>query len=139
MGDMNAQISRNRDGFEQMMIGPFGSASHTNNNGERLILFCGINDHCIENSYFRHKMIHKYTWRSPDGHAENEIDYFCISQRWRSALQDVRSYRGADTGSDHQIFRSSLKLKFTKIKRTSLKKTIAVEILKNEDVADKSK
>ena len=84
-------------------------------------------------------MIYKYTWRSPDGHRENEIDYFCISQRWRSALQDVRRYRGADTGSDHQIFRASLKLKFTKIKRTSLKKTIAVEILKNEDVADKSK
>ena len=81
MGDMNAQISRNRDGFEQMMIGPFGSASHTNNNGERLILFCGINDHCIENSYFRHKMIHKYTWRSPDGNTKNEIDYLCISQR----------------------------------------------------------
>ena len=95
MGDMNAQISRNRDGFEQM-IGLFGSASHTNSNGERPILLCSINGLCIGNSYFRHKMIHKYTWRSPDGHAENEIDYFCISQRWRSALQDVRSYGGAD-------------------------------------------
>ena len=49
MGDMNAQISRNRDGFEQM-IGPFGSASHTNNSGERLILFCSINGLCIGNS-----------------------------------------------------------------------------------------
>ena len=107
---MNAQISRNRDGFEQM-IGPFGSASHTNNSGERLILFCSINGLCIGNSYFRHKMIHKYTWRSPDGHTENEIDYFCISQRRRSALQDVRSYRGTDVDSDHQLIRASLKLK----------------------------
>ena len=41
-------------------------------------------------------MIHKYTWRSPDGHKENEIGYFCISQRWQCALQDVRSYTGAD-------------------------------------------
>ena len=95
MGDVNAQISRNRDGFEQM-IGPFSSASHTNNNGERLILFCSINGLCIGNSYPRHKMIHKNTWRSPDAHTENETDYFCISQRWRSALQDVRSYGGAD-------------------------------------------
>ena len=58
MGDMNAQISRNRDGFEQM-IEPLGSASHTNNNGERLIFFCSIHGLCIGNSYFRHKMIHK--------------------------------------------------------------------------------
>ena len=54
MGDMNVQTSRNRDGFEQM-IGPFGSASHTSNNGERLILFCSINGLCIGNSHFRHK------------------------------------------------------------------------------------
>ena len=78
--DMNVQISRNRDGFEPI-IGPFGSASHTNNNGERLIVFCCINDLCSGNFYFRHKMIHKYTWRSPDSHTENEIDYFCIGQR----------------------------------------------------------
>ena len=92
MGDINAQISRNRDGFGQM-IGPFGSASHTNYNGERLILFWSINYLCIGNSYFRNKMIYKYIWRSPDGHTKNEIDYFYISQRWRSVLQDVRSYR----------------------------------------------
>ena len=100
MGDMNVQISRNRDGFEQV-IEPFGSATHTNKNGKRFILFCSINGLCIGNSYFRHKMIHKYTWRSRDGHTEKEIDYFCVSQRWRFALQDVRSYRGADVVSDH--------------------------------------
>ena len=60
MGDMNAQISTNKYGFEQM-IESFGSTSHTNNNGERFILFCSINGLCIGNSYFRHKMIHKYT------------------------------------------------------------------------------
>ena len=47
MGDTNVQISRNRDGFEHM-IGSFGSAFHTNNNGERLILFYSINGYCIE-------------------------------------------------------------------------------------------
>ena len=39
-----------------LMIGLFGSASHTNNNGERLILFCSINGLCIGNSHFRHKI-----------------------------------------------------------------------------------
>ena len=63
MGDMNAEIGRNKYGFEQM-IESFGSTSHTNNNGERFILFCSINGLCIGNSYSRHKMIHKYTWRS---------------------------------------------------------------------------
>ena len=80
LGDMNAKISRNRDDFEQM-IEPFGPASHTNNSYKRLILFCCINCLRIGNSYFRYKMIHKYTWRYPDGHTENEIDYLRIGQR----------------------------------------------------------
>ena len=84
-------------------------------------------------------MIHKYTWRSPDGHIKNEIYYFCISQIWRSALQDVRRYRGADIDSDHQLSRVSLKLKLKKIKRTFLIKPTAVEKLKNEYVCDKYK
>ena len=87
------------------MIEPFGSASQTNSNGERLILFRSLNGLCIGNSYFRHKMIHRYTWRSPDGHTESKIDYFCISQRWRFSLQDVRSYKGADIGD--QMLKSS--------------------------------
>ena len=32
---------------------------------------------------------------------QNEIDYISTSNRWRSLLQEVRIYRGADCGIDH--------------------------------------
>uniref|UniRef100_A0A0L8HBL2 Endonuclease/exonuclease/phosphatase domain-containing protein n=1 Tax=Octopus bimaculoides TaxID=37653 RepID=A0A0L8HBL2_OCTBM len=53
-GDMNAQIGNNRARLEHT-IGPHGSATETNDNGERLLLFCNINGLCIGNIYFAHK------------------------------------------------------------------------------------
>ena len=97
MGDLNAQIGTNRLALEHV-IGPHGSARGTNDNGERLLMMCNINELCIGNTYFVHKTIHKKTWRSPGETTKNEIDYICISKRWRSAMKDVRTYRGADVG-----------------------------------------
>ena len=39
MGDFNAQLGKQRSGFEDV-IGPYGSARATNDNGERFIYFC---------------------------------------------------------------------------------------------------
>ena len=99
MGDCNVQIDKSRQGMEST-IGPHGSAN-INDNGERFTLFCSLNDISIGNTFFKQKDIHKTTWLSPDDHTKNEIDYISISSRWRSSLQDVRVYRGADCGSDH--------------------------------------
>ena len=105
LGDMNAQIDRNRQGLKHV-IGPHGSAQQTSNNGERLLMFCNLNGTSNTNTYF-----HKKTWRSPDGAVENEIDYICINQRLRYAFHDVRVYRGADIRSDQQLVIATLKLK----------------------------
>ena len=58
IGDMNAQISNNRQGIEHV-IGPHATSCKTNDNGERLILFCSMNNLCIGNTYFARKNIHK--------------------------------------------------------------------------------
>ncbi|KAK1804513.1 hypothetical protein P4O66_020515, partial [Electrophorus voltai] len=102
IGDFNAQITDVRRGLENV-IGPHSSGRQTNDNGEQLLSFSNMNNFCIGNTYFRHKNIHKKTWRLPDGATYNEIDFICISRRWRSALLDVRAYRGADVGSDHYL------------------------------------
>ena len=60
MGDLNAQISSDRVGFEST-IGPHGIAKSTNDNGERFLLFCSMNDISIGNTFFKHRNIHKYT------------------------------------------------------------------------------
>lgn len=134
IGDLNAQICSDRRGHEHV-IGPHGSATETNDNGDRLLMFCGINGLCIGNSYFAHKSIHKKTWRSPDGKTMNEIDYICISRRWRSAVTDVRVFRGADVASDHYLLLSSIRLRLKQIPKQKHIKPFAVEKLKNEDVA----
>ena len=65
IGHLNAQIDSNREGYEST-IGLFGSTTSTNDNGERLKIFCNLNDISIGNTSFKHKRIHKLTWLSPD-------------------------------------------------------------------------
>ena len=40
-----------------------------------------------------------YTWTSPDGQHQNQIDYILCSQRWRSSIQSAKTRAGADCGS----------------------------------------
>lgn len=132
-GDFNAQIGANRQGLEHV-IGPYGTGRHTTNNGEHLLLFCNTNGLCIGNTFFAHKQIHKKTWCAPNGLTNNEIDYICISRRWRSAFQDTRVYRGADVGSDHHLLKAVLKLRLKKQRAIRSKRLFNVEKLKNDAV-----
>ena len=44
-----------------------------------------------------------YTWTSPDGQHQNQIDSILCSQRWRSSIQSTKTRPGADCGSDHEL------------------------------------
>ena len=49
----------------------------------------------IANTLFQqHKRI-LYTWTSPDGQYQNQIDYILCSQRWRSSIQSGKTRPGA--------------------------------------------
>ncbi|XP_078619529.1 uncharacterized protein LOC144886675 [Branchiostoma floridae x Branchiostoma japonicum] len=136
MGDFNAQVDSSRQGFENVM-GPFGSAHKTSDNGERLLFFCNTNSLSIGNTFFQHKRIHKKTWRSPDGTTNNEIDYICINQRWKSALLDIRVYRGADVGSDHHLLGAKMKLRLKKLAVKKKMKPFATDKLKDPMMSEK--
>ena len=47
---------------------------------------------------------------------KNQIDHVIINRRWRSSLQDVRAYRGADVASDHTIVLAVVSLKLRRSK-----------------------
>ena len=49
LGDMNAQVDRNRQRLNHL-IGPHGSAQQTNDNGKRLLMFCNSTGICIGNT-----------------------------------------------------------------------------------------
>ena len=56
-----------------------------------------------------------YTWTSPDGQLQNEIDYILCSQKWRSSIQSAKTRQGADCGSDHEHLIAKFRLKLRKV------------------------
>ena len=114
IGDFNAQVGNDNRGRERVM-GKHGIGIKSNN-GERLCEFSETNDVVIGGTLFPHRRIHKATWRSPDGHTENQIDHILINGKWRHSLQDVKVRRLADVGSDHNLVIGKLALKLRKAK-----------------------
>ena len=66
---------------------------------------------------------------------ENEIDYICISKRWRSLLNNVRVCHGAVVGSDHHLVCGTVHLKLKKIQKPQTIRPFAVEKLKDKNLA----
>ena len=63
--------------------------------------------------------IQKYTWTSPDGQHQNEIDYILWSQRWRSPIQSAKIRRGADCGSHHELLIAKFRFTLKKLGKTT--------------------
>ena len=121
MGDMNAKIGNENKGREKTM-GIHG-LGNMNENGEMFANFCTFNELVIGGSIFPHKKCHKATWVSPDNKTENQIDHIAICRTWRSTLQDVRTKRGADIGSDHHLVVAKLKIKLAKQRSKTNRRT----------------
>lgn len=110
IGDMNAKVGTNNTNLRYIM-GNQGLTSTRNNNGERLVDICAAHQLYIGGTKFPHRDIHKYTWQSPDGVTRNQIDHFLISRKFLGCLLDVKTIRGADIYSDHQLLIGIVKLR----------------------------
>ena len=62
----------------------------------------------VRSTTFLHKETYKETRYSADGRRANQIVHVLISNRFRSAITDIRALRGPDIVSDHNL----LKIKF---------------------------
>ena len=87
--------------------------------GQRLIEFCQENALVTENILFQLHKRRLYTWTSPDGRHQNQIDYILCNQRWRSSMQSAKTRRGADCGSDHKLLLAKFRLKLKKVGKTT--------------------
>ena len=86
-----------------------------NEPGQRLIEFCQGNTLVIANTLFQQHKRRLYTWTSPDGQYQNQIDYILCSQRWRSSLQSAKTRLGADYSSDHELLIVKFRLELKKV------------------------
>ena len=82
IGDWNAKA-----GNQEIpgVIGKFGLGVQ-NEAEQRLTEFCQENALVTANTLFQQHKRKLYTWTSPDGQYQNQIDYFLCSQRWLEAL-----------------------------------------------------
>ena len=99
MGDMNAKV-----GCEEVdgIVGKWGVPG-VNENGECLVDLCSERGLFLSNTYFEHKLIHRYTWRRVGGNEEQKglIDYIAVDERLRKDVIDARVVRGMFLDSDH--------------------------------------
>ena len=73
----------------------------------------------IANTLFQQHKRSLYTWTSPDGQHQNQIDYILCSQRWRSSTQSTKTKPGADCGSDHELLIAKFRLELKEVGKTT--------------------
>lgn len=133
VGDFNARVTSDHT-TRSGVIGKHSLHQVSNDNGTRLLDFCALNGLTVGGTLFQHNDIHKGTWRSPDGRTVTQIDHICISTNWNHSLLDVRSYRGADIGSDHYLVRGQLRVKLQSVKKckSANRKIPAIDYLRDK-------
>ncbi|PZC74827.1 hypothetical protein B5X24_HaOG207140 [Helicoverpa armigera] len=120
MGDWNAKIGdTSADDHMRNVVGKYGLGVR-NQRGERLLDFCITRELAVHNTRFKHHVRRLYTWVSPGDRCRNQIDYIMTSSRWNSSIQNVKTYPGADCGSDHNLLVAWMKLR---LKRASKSKS----------------
>ena len=91
IGDWNAKV-----GSQEIhgATGKFGSGIQ-NKAGQKLTEFCQENALVIANTLLQQHKRRFYTWTSPNGQYQNQINYILCSQRWKSSIQSAKTRLGA--------------------------------------------
>ena len=100
-------------------MGKFGLGMKQNEAGQRLREFCQEIAQVIANTLFQQHKRRLYTWASPDGQYQDQIDYILCIQRWKSSIKPAKTRRGADCGWDHELLIAKFRLKLKKVEKTT--------------------
>ena len=67
----------------------------------------------LANSFFQHKIIHRYTWRRRDemGEQKSMIGYIALEEKLKKDVLDSKAVRGMFEGSDHYVVLVKIKMK----------------------------
>ena len=109
-----------------------------NENGECLVDLCSERDLFLANTFFEHRMIHRYTWRRINWGQEQMslIDYVAVDARLKNEVIDARTVRGLFADSDHfaVLIKMRTQVKWVwKVKEKDGGMRLAIERLRDED------
>lgn len=137
IGDMNAKIGKEE--IYRPVIGRHSLHNTTNDNGMRLIEFAASKCLVICSTHFKHKDIHKHTWKHPNGTTFNQIDHMLVNSRHFSDVMNVRSYRGANSNSDHFMIMATIRARLSNVQKQRYQKTPRYDVakLKDNNIADR--
>ncbi|XP_055385805.1 craniofacial development protein 2-like [Condylostylus longicornis] len=130
LGDFNARIGDNViSGIKQRF-----NENVINENGEKLIEFFSQNLLRINNTFFNHKLQHKYTWSNTRGQ-QSMIDFIITNRECiPTQILDVRTLTSPNIGSDHGLvlMKFSEKISWQKSKPPEYKEKFNIESLIND-------
>ena len=90
-----------------------------NEAGQRLIEFCQENTLVIANTLFQQHKRRLYTWTSPDGQHQNQIDHILCKPKMEKLYTVSKTRLGAACGSDHELLITKFRLKLKKVGKTT--------------------
>ncbi len=124
------------------VVGKWG-VDGVNENGEHLVDIWAERGLFLANTFFQHKMIHRYMWRrrKDGGEEKSLIDYTAVDERLRKDVMDAKVLRGALEGSDHYavVVKIMLRDKWEfgrKTEKEMSSKVLAKEKLDKEEVRE---
>ena len=132
MGDLNARVGVDRTNVDNI-IGPFGEATK-NEDGERLIDWCLMNNISIMNGFFKQRETHKFTryrWNRNTGQFDHKsiIDYFLSSDK--RIFNNVKVLPGDSMDSDHRLVIAVITQEMKKSPLTNKTRKINIDNLKD--------
>ncbi|CAL1267551.1 unnamed protein product [Larinioides sclopetarius] len=113
LGDFNSKVGTSTT---SKIVGNFG-VKEINNNGRRVIDICEEFGLKIQNTFFDHEDIHKYTWYHKRNSSKSLIDYCITRQETTLHVHDVLACRWLECGTDHVFLEATISLPFVKINK----------------------
>ena len=107
MGDFNAKIGSYKTNIYPIM--GRHSFGEPNERGDRLINYALQHKLSIMNTFFKKKLSHRWTWRSPDQKIRNEIDFIMINNYKQITNLEILS--NIHFPSDHRLVRATVLLR----------------------------
>ena len=118
LDDFNAKL-----GNEQIytdIIGRHSLHETTSNTGFRLVQYATNNNFKVLSTCYPRKDMHKGNWKIPGTEDTNQIDHILVSKIWATYIENIRTYRGANSDSDHFLVGARLKQKIAPITRNRI-------------------